>query len=298
VRTLPDLVRAEWLKLTRRPLTRTLLAIFLALLALQALVCALAVVAESVGLVQLGGGLGPEQMDEYRRRAMFPGIVGATFSHINGLGGVFAVVLGGAAMGSEYDWGTLRVQLSRTPDRVAFLLAKLAALLLVLLSGMAITLAFGITLGWLLAALTGHGAGPDVATLGAIPLALVRALYVLLPYVLLAVSLATARRSLLFGVAGGLVYLVFEAGFGALTLFAALGEPWRTLYTLTIGQNISALTLVNGHAFGLHPESLSAALHPELFPSPLRATLVVAVYCALFLAVAVRFIRRDVTPAA
>ena len=198
-------------------------------------------------------------------------------------------------MGSEYDWGTLRTQLCRTPDRTAFLLAKLAAVLLVLLTGTLMALAFGLALGALLGALVGGVGVPDVPTLAAIPLALVRALFVLLPYVLIAICLATARRSLLAGVAGGLVYLVFEAGFGALAIFAALGEPWRTLYSLTIGQNINALTLVNSHAFGLQPEVLAAALRPAVAPSPLQATLVVTAYCVVFLASALRFLERDVT---
>jgi hypothetical protein len=80
---------------------------------------------------------------------------------------------------------------------------------------------------------------PDAATLAALPLAAGRALFVLLPYVLIAACLAAFRRSLLFGVAGGLVYLAVEAGFGAVAIFSAVGEPWRTLYSLTIGQNIN-----------------------------------------------------------
>ena len=292
-----DVVRAEWLKLTRRPLTRILLAAFLAFLALQSVVYGLVVVMQALGLSHLGTEFGPAELEEYRRRATFPGVIGAVFGHINGLGGVFAVILAGAAMGSEYDWGTLRTQLARTPDRVAYLVAKVTTLLLLLLAAACMTLAFGLLLGSLIGAASGRGAVPDAATLAAIPLALVRALYVLLPYVLLAVCLAIVRRSLLFGVAGGLVYLVFEAGFGALAIFAALGEPWRTLYGLTIGQNINALTLLNSHTFGLHPEAVTPALRPELLPSPAQAVMVVGLYSAAFFATALRFLRRDVTGA-
>jgi ABC-type transport system involved in multi-copper enzyme maturation permease subunit len=288
------LVRAEWLKLTRRPLTRILLAAFLGMLAVQSTVYALLVVAERAGLIALGGAFGAAQLEEYARRASFPGVVGAVFDHVNGLGGVFTVILAGAAMGSEYDWGTLRTQLCRTPDRVSFLLAKVTALLLVLTAGALVTLVFGLTLGAVLGVLVGGAGRPDPAILALVPLALVRALFVLLPYALLAVCLAVARRSLLAGVAGGLLYLVFEAGLGALAVFAALGEPWRTLYGLTIGQNIGALTLRNSHAFGLRPEVLAAGLHPATTPSILQATIVVAAYSVVFLATAARWIRRDV----
>lgn len=294
MRALVDLTRAEWLKLTRRPLTRLLLAAFLGMLAVQSTVYALLVVAQRAGLIDLGGAFGPAQLEEYRRRASFPGVVGAVFDHVNGLGGVFTVILAGASMGSEYDWGTLRTQLCRTPDRVAFLLAKVGALVLVLAAGTSMALGFGLALGAVLAFLVGGAGSPDAATIALVPLALVRALFVLLPYALLAVCLAVARRSLLAGVAGGLLYLVFEAGLGALAIFASLGQPWRTLYGLTIGQNIGALTLLNSHAFGLQPEVLAGTLRPATTPSALQAVVVVTAYCAVFLATAARWIRQDV----
>lgn len=293
--TLGNLVRAEWLKLTHRPLTRVLLGVFLAFLALQSVAYALIVVAHSAGLTQMTPAFGPAQLEEYRRRAVFPGMIGAAFGHINGLGGIFAVVLAGAAMGSEYDWGTLRTQLARTPDRGRYLLAKVMTLVLLMVAGALITVAFGLALGAVLGRVVGSATTPDAATLAAIPLAFVRALYVLLPYVLLAVCLATLRRSLLFGVAGGLVYLAFEAGVGALAIFSALGEPWQTLYGFTIGQNINALTALNSRAFGLHPEVLANGLNGELLPSTLQATVVVAVYCMLLFLTTARFIRHDLT---
>lgn len=289
------LVAAEWLKLTRRPLTRALLAAFLVLMALQAVVNGLVVVAHAAGVGHLGAAFPPEELEEYRRRATFPGMLGAVFGHINGVGGIFAVILAGAAMGSEYDWGTLRTQLTHTPDRELYLLAKVTTLLLLVLTGALMTLALGLVLGAILGAATGGAVVPDAASLAALPAALARALFVLLPYMLVAVCLAVARRSLLFGVAGGLVYLVLEAGFGAVAIFSALGEPWRTLYDLTIGQNINALTLLNCHVFGLHPEAVAKALRPELLPSPGRAAVVVGVYCAGLFALTLRAIRRDVT---
>jgi ABC-type transport system involved in multi-copper enzyme maturation permease subunit len=291
------LIWAEWLKLTRRPLTRVLLAASLGFLALQSVGYMIVVMVHSLGLSQVSPAFGPEQLEEYRRRAMFPGMVGAIFGHINGLGGVFAVVLAGAAMGSEYDWGTLRTQLARTPDRRRYLLAKLITLGLLVLAGTVITVVFGLVLGGILGRIMGTATTPDTATLAALPLAAGRALFVLLPYVLLAACLATFRRSLLFGVAGGLVYLAVEAGFGAVAIFSALGEPWQTLYSLTIGQNINTLTVLNGQAFGLHPEVLAAGLRADLLPSPTRATVVVACYCVLLFVTTLRFLRRDVTRA-
>jgi ABC-type transport system involved in multi-copper enzyme maturation permease subunit len=292
---LRHLIWAEWLKLTRRPLTRAVLGLSLAFLALQSIGYMLIVTLHSLGLSQVSPAFGPEQLEEYRRRAVFPGMIGAAFGHINGLGGLLAVVLAGAAMGSEYEWGTLRLQLARTPDRRRYLAAKVITLGLLVVAGTVVTVAFGVVLGSLLGRIMGSATTPDAASLAALPLAVVRALYVLLPYVLLAVCLATFRRSLLFGVAGGLVYLALEAGFGAVAIFSALGEPWRTLYGLTIGQNINALTALNSRAFGLHPESLAPALRADALPSPVQATVVVAAYCVVLFVTTLRFLRRDLT---
>ncbi len=288
------LIHAEWLKLTRRPLTWVLLVVFLLLLLLQSL-SQFVFVLMGPELVQ------PVQYAEFQRRAVFPGLIGGVFSHINGLGGIFAVILAAGAMGSEYSWGTLRTHLSRYPSRRAFLLAKIATLLLLLLVGMLIALAVGALLGLVLGSL-GQNAGvlpqgagtPDVGTLVLLPLALLRALYVLLPYVLLTISCCVVGRSLIMGLAGGLMLLVFEAGVGTLATFSTLGGIWLALYNLMIVQNITTLTVLNNHSFGLRPEDL-VAMDLTALPSPLQATVVVGGYSAVFLATALYYLqKRDV----
>lgn len=290
-----NLVRAEWLKLTRRPLAWILLAIFLVLLALQQVAQVVFGAFGQLGLVDTRSS-GTLPFGVYQRMSVFPGIFATIFSHINGLGGVFAVILAAGAMGSEYSWGTLRTQLGRQPNRVAYLLAKLVTILLMLLVAMVIALVFGVGVGWGLASLVDGAGAPDAATLAVLPIALLRALYVLLPYVLLTVCFAIVGRSLLAGVAGGLVYLVFEAGFGVLAIFAQLGGVLRLVYDLMLVQNISTLTSLNLQAFGISGGELNAALRPELLPSPLQASIVVGVYSLLFLATALHFfVRRDVS---
>ncbi|HEU4325989.1 MAG TPA: ABC transporter permease [Roseiflexaceae bacterium] len=288
------LIRAEWLKLTRRPLTWVLLAVFLLLLLLQSL-------SQFVFVLMGPGMVAQVQYAEFQRRAVFPGLFGGVFSHINGLGGIFAVILAAGAMGSEYSWGTLRTHLSRYPSRPAFLLAKIITLLLLLLVGMLIALVVGALLGLALgsvglnAGVLPEGVGvPDTGTLLLLPLALLRALYVLLPYVLLTISCCVVGRSLIMGLAGGLLLLVFEAGVGTLATFSELGGIWLALYNLMIVQNITTLTVLNNHSFGLRPEDL-VTINLATLPSPLQATLVVACYSAVFLATALYYLRkRDV----
>jgi ABC-type transport system involved in multi-copper enzyme maturation permease subunit len=291
------LLRAEWLKLTRRPLTWILLAVFLALLVLQ-------MVSEFVFLNLVLGSLRSSQaglaaqVEEWRRRTAFPGVFGAVLGHINGLGGIFAVILTAGAMGSEYSWGTLRAQLARHPSRTRYLATKVIALLLLLAVAAILTLLVGAALGAALGAISGRIGAVAPSDIGRLPLAILRALYVLLPYVLLTLCLTILGRSLLVGVAGGLLYLVFETVFGALALFQVLGGVWQLLYNLTVQQNINALVQLNSHAFGLQPESVAPTLAQAQLPSPFQATLVVAFYSAGFFATALYvFRRRDITGA-
>lgn len=283
-----DLVRAEWLKLSRRPLTLILLAVFLALLVLQ--------FGQYVFLIVVGRvALAPAQIDELRRFVAFPGIFGTIFGHINGAGGMFAIILAAGAMGSEYSWGTLRTQLARQPVRWRLLVAKLLTLMALLLVAMLLALIVGLPVGWLCGTLLGDAGTLSLGAWAALPLALVRALLVLLPYVLLTLCATVGGRSLLVGLATGMLYLVFEIALGALALFANLGDTWKLLYNLTIQQNINALVQLNSETFGLNPAGLNTRLENVQPPPPGQATVVVLIYSALLLASTLWLLgRRDV----
>jgi ABC-2 type transport system permease protein len=138
-----NLIRAEWFKLSRRPMAWVLLAVFLALLVLMLGTEFMVVVLHDRLLT--GGNAQPSllplqesQVDQFRRQLIFPGIFGAVLNHVNGVGGICAIVLAAGAMGSEYNWGTLRTQIARQPRRGRYLVAKIAALLLILLFGIAV----------------------------------------------------------------------------------------------------------------------------------------------------------------
>jgi ABC-2 type transport system permease protein len=214
---------------------------------------------------------------------------------VNGLGGIFAVIFAAGAIGSEYSWGTLRTQLARDPARDRYLLAKLTTIMLMLATATLLATLLAALLSAVLSPILGSAISitPD-DLMNLIP-AILRALYVLLPYVLLTAYATLLTRSVLGGVAIGLSYIIVETGFGALALLRVLGGVWALVYNLTIGQNINTLTLMNRHAFGLRPET-TAPLDLSQLPSPLQATIVVAVYSALFLAFAlILFRRRDIT---
>lgn len=289
-----NLIRAEWMKLSRRPLTWVLFGIFLFMVVVQLLTQFLVANLSMFLAVDQLGTLGG-QVEEWRRRSAFPGLIGAILSQVNGLGGIFAVIFAAGAMGSEYSWGTLRTQLMRTPSRTRYLLAKIIAVMSLLAVAVLITLLVGMLVGGALGLLVGKPGTLSTRDLLELPLAVLRALYVLLPYVLLTISLAILGRSLIVGLAGGLFYLVFEAGFGALATLQLLGGVFQVLYNLLPQQNITTLVILNNHAFGLRPETITPIALDQL-PSPVQAVLVIAVYCVAFAGTALYVLRRrDIT---
>ena len=85
-----NLIRAEWFKLTRRPLAWVLLAVFLALLVLL-LMTEFLVVGLDDGLFSGGARaqlLSEEQVRQFRLHLGFPGVFGAVLGHVNGVGGI------------------------------------------------------------------------------------------------------------------------------------------------------------------------------------------------------------------
>jgi ABC-type transport system involved in multi-copper enzyme maturation permease subunit len=295
-----NLMRAEWLKLARRPLTWILLAAFLVLMLFS-----FAGQFIFVGL-QSGtfGGLSisflsEAQFAQWRGELSFPGVFGGVLGQANSYGGICAIVLAAGALGSEYSWGTLRIQLARQPQRGRYLLAKLLVILLLLLVGLII----GLLVGSLVALLTGSVLG-DVGRVSAgnilllLP-SMLRALYVMLPYILFTLAACIFGRSVLAGVAGGLVFLFLDGGAAAFAFLANVGSPLLTfLLNLTLQRNITTLTLLNRTGYGFDPAVLGV-LDTQTLPPLWQAVLMVGLYSAIFLGAAYYlFTRRDIGGAA
>jgi ABC-type transport system involved in multi-copper enzyme maturation permease subunit len=294
------LIRAEWFKLARRPLAWVLLAVFLASLALLLLVEFL-VVGLNDGLFTSGARaqlLSEEQVRQFRLHLIFPGIFGAVLGHVNGVGGICAIALAAGAIGSEYSWGTLRTQLARRPNRGAYLIAKIVGLLLALLAGILLALLLGGLLALLFGALLPNTGGASISLL-ALPLGVLRAMYVLLPYLLCTVACSILGRSVVAGAVGGFLFLLADAGLGALSFLAGLGGPVAWLLNLIVQPNINTLIVLNSQSFGLDPAAVTRTMDLTTLPTPIQATLVIGVYSALFFASAYRLlVRRDITGAA
>lgn len=295
-----NLIRAEWLKLVRRPMTLILFVVFL-LLTILALSLYFAVVALASGAIGAQVELfRPEQIEQYRLQLRFPGIFGAILGQVNGIGGICAIILTAGALGSEYSWGTLRAQLARQPNRARFLTAKLLAIGLLLLLAIVIAEVVGVVLALVYGSLLGDVGTVSAGDLLVLPVSILRALYVLLPYVLLTASCCTWGRSVLAGTAGGMIFLTTDVVLGGLSFLPNVGGLLGFIYNLLVQQNINTLVVTNARSFGLDPSvALSRFLDLAILPPQWQALLVIAIYCASFAASAYYWLlTRDLTGAA
>lgn len=279
---LGNLIAAEWLKLARRPLARALLAVFLGLLTLY-----LGLWFMVVGLHEgLFGGvqivaLGPEQIAQLKRQLSLPGVFGAVLGQVNSSGGILAIILAAGSLGSDFGWGTLRVLLTRAPDRGRYLLAKLITLFLGLLLGIGLALLLGAALALLLGGALGVQHRLSARDLLVLPLGVARALYVILPYVLITFAAAAFGRSALAGVGGGLAFLAVDVGAGSLGALGAVSSLVLALLNLLLQPNINTMVVANSQLYGLDQSVLASGLDLSVLPSQLQAVLVIAAYSAL-----------------
>lgn len=302
VTQLIQLIRAEWLKLSRRPLTWILLGVFLLLQLASGLVWFLVVALHDGVLLdtdltrQIFAQLAfDEEIAQFRLELQFPGVFGSVLGQFNGIGGVLAMILAAGVMGGEYTWGTLRVQLARQPRRWRYLLAKIITLLLALLTALVIALLIGCGLAFIAGSILG-----DVGQVRPLDgllllLGMVRALYVVLPYLLFTIAISIIGRSVLAGVAGSLIFLAVDGGSGTFAFLTQLGNPLITfLYNLILQPNINALAALHRSSYGMDA-SVITGLDTSNLPPTWHAVVVVAVYCGLFGAYAFyAFTRRDV----
>ncbi len=283
--TFTNLLAAEWMKIVRRPMALLLLGIFLTLTALQQTLWFL-IVALQEGTFSGGnvtfGLLSTAAIEQIKRQLSLPGVLGAMLSAINGTGGILAVILTAGIFGSDFNWGTLRVLLTRAPNRGAYLSAKLVALQLALLSAMVITLIVGIVLALLFSGLLGLPQRLGIVDLLLLPIGMVRALLVMLPYTLIAAASAIVGRSVIAGVGGGLIFLAFDVSAGSINTIGAVNPLIRALVNLLLQPNINRLIIENSRMFGLDQSVLTSALDLNLLPSQWQAIIVIIVYSAIF----------------
>lgn len=269
------LVAADFLKLRKRLMPRILLIILLVLMALV-----------FFGFAKSGDRL--SIADVILPNGWLLGLVFVSF-----FAPFIAPVLAGSWAGSEYSWGTIRMVLSRRPDRTQFLLSGI----IVLLVATGIALLAGLLLStissWLAALLLGRSAFDSTAFDGNFVGIFVKLFFgvwlVLAFYIVLAFSAGTLFRSGAVGIGVGIGLTLADI---ILTgIFYGLGGTWRSIADHF--PNVYAQSLPAKIAIG----SLSNVSSGRSgTPSISESVLALAVYTLVPLALAIVLVRyRDVT---
>jgi ABC-2 type transport system permease protein len=128
-------VRAEWFKLTRRSSIWVSIGLMLAIaVGLEYLLVYVVVTHPPQGVARVGANL------DTLRAALYPdSLVKKSLSNVSGLYGIFALIIGVLAQGSEYSWGTVKTTYLQVPGRLSIIagqLVALAALTLVMAGGL------------------------------------------------------------------------------------------------------------------------------------------------------------------
>jgi ABC-type transport system involved in multi-copper enzyme maturation permease subunit len=271
-------IRAEWLKLWRRPATWVLGVSFCgAVLTIGYVFVWLSafIVEQTPPSRDLPDPVGLAR--EIRAELVPAQFLGASLSLFGSLGGAIAIILGALALGSEYGWGTLKTIFTQGPGRLTVLGGKVLALAGMLLAFTAAALVAGLAGSLVIATIEGSPRGlPDAER---ILTGLGAGWLILATRAALGLALAALLRSTALAIGVGLVYvLIIESVFGGITIFV---ESLRNLERIFIGTNSTALA--------------AAFISPGRIPA-IQATLVLGLYTAIFLVVTGLLLhRRDVT---
>jgi hypothetical protein len=261
---------AEWIKLRHRWMPRILALVLFAI----------------VALLFWAIGTGSNRTDLIFPRGMLAALLGAGF-----VASFLWPILSGAWSGNEYSWGTLRMILSRHPNRLQYLAASLAILVVFAIITMVVAMVLSIAEGAVVASLTGHSAVFTSGLRSSFTLVLLKTfvatIYVACFYLVLAFAAGTIFQSPAAGIGIGIGFTIAQqVVFG---IFFALRGPWRVVadhfpssYAGALPQRIAA-------------ESISA-FGRTTGPGVVESIVGLAIYIGILITLTVVVVqRRDVT---
>jgi ABC-type transport system involved in multi-copper enzyme maturation permease subunit len=268
------LLAAEWIKLRHRWMPRVLILLMLCILAL---------------LFWGTATQATERPDLVMPHSWISSLVFAAF-----VAPFLWPVLGGSWAGNEYGWGTIRLVLSRRPNRVQFVLAGLAILALFVAVSLLITILFSCLAGIVVALVTGRDIFLSGALSGSFFVALLKEFlaswYVLLFYLAISYAAGTLFRSGAVGIGVGIGITLADLIIGG--IFQGLGGHWRDValhfpgnYTRTLPALVAQGTL--------SPRFVDI---PSGSPSVGQCIIALALYIVVPVVIALALIRvRDIT---
>jgi ABC-2 type transport system permease protein len=202
-------------------------------------------------------------------------------------GGVFALMLGVFALGSEYGWDTLKSVFTQRPGRGRVLAAKLTALGIVLVAFVLAVFAAGAVASYVIAQIEGAPANWPSAWL------LLRAIsagwLILAVWATLGVLLGVATRGTSLAIGVGILYaLVIEGLLSAFAESVSVIEPVTEVFLRANGYSIAV-------ALGASAQSIESS-GPGSFGGPFvdsaQALAVLAAFIAAFAALSAFLLRR------
>jgi ABC-type transport system involved in multi-copper enzyme maturation permease subunit len=274
-----DCIRAELLKLRRRPATWVLAGVYvIAVLVFNYLFLYLLI--RSGQMEQAGGAV---DADQVLLDLLPTGLTSAVVSSAASFGASVALILGALAVGSEYGWGTVKTVAVQRPGRGAIAVGRLASVAVVALGYALVAAVTAIVASFAIGALESADLAPPpavelIASVGS-------AWLLLTVWATLGMALATLFRGTGLAIGLGLVWALVVESLAA--SFPLPGRAGDLVGRVLLGANGNALA----GAFG----DVSAFGVPEPLNTPQQALLALGLYLLLFTAlVVVPFLRREI----
>ena len=244
-----------------------------------------------------------QERKRYREGLVLPSSLSNGLGVANFYGIPLIMILGALAMGVEFGWGTLRTALTRGIGRWQFLGAKVFALLLMSSAGLIIVALFAAVSSVVFASLiSGDGGGlADSGKWSSVAVMYGKAIYGLVPYIVLALFMSVLTSSSSMGIATSLAYFFVE-----ITIIQILGRlAWFSNFSdFLLGPSIAGWMSETGvrsntwiAEVGEFIRSFGLVKVSEL-PGQLHAFLVLTAYIAVLGGVALwLFYRKDIAGA-
>jgi ABC-2 type transport system permease protein len=278
-------VRWELYKTVKRPGVQLLAALLFGLLIVFGYLLGWVLLTHPVSGIQVPHG---EALLK-AKQGLYPQYFVSTAIQQGGIPSCLVLIFGVLAVGSEYDWGTLKTLLTQGPDRFQALAAKLLLLLVSVALAAVVYLVVAAASSVLFAAVDGHSltAWPTFSNIGGGYLAL---LLIWSFWALFGATLAILFRQPALAVGLGLAYMFAVEGL-LLGLGASVGGGLvHNLEKAFPGPNAGALAM----AFGPAPPVRTIGTSSTALTSAEQAALVLLTYCVALVLLSGLLFRRDV----
>jgi ABC-2 type transport system permease protein len=276
------IVKAEWLKLHKRPAIRSIVAIWLALVLLLGYLLPYLVFKNPPP-----GRVGAR----FASAALLPSLLPANLVHwfvptLSSLGGTLILVLAALVGGSEFGWSTLTTILTQRPGRLSVFTGKLLAIAVLLV--LFVVLGYVVAaIGSLIVALLQHATvtWPPAADLARSAGAM---FLIFAAWTAFGLGLAVLFRGTALAIGLGLAYaLVID---GLVAAFSAISDIVKAVSQGLLGTNASALV------DPFRSSSIGERAGTGAIAGPGQAAIVLGAYIVVFVVLAgILLQRRDVT---